>query len=53
MLIAGVFFVYVLTEMSCDGFFKSVILPYIGTYPLGVALSFIGPLVRITCMTPC
>ena len=46
MLTATMFFVYVLTEMSCDGFFKSAILPYVGTYPLGLALSFFGPLVR-------
>jgi hypothetical protein len=32
-----------MTEMSCEGFLYSVIFPYLGTHPLGLILSFIGP----------
>ena len=43
MMIAAIFCIYVLTEMSCEGFVNTVIFPYLGTFPLGLALSFIGP----------
>ena len=41
--VCGIFIVVVMCEMSCSAFLYNVLVPYVGTFPVGTVLALVGP----------